>query len=136
MEKRKPKKVFVEGAIPPEKVATSIASHSSKMDISSYSIYLGQVKQTNQEGTVISGKDFSTDIEASESLLAEIREDAFARYSLTCLHIYHSLGSVSAGQIYLFVFSSSTLDHEAEKATSYLVERIQSEINIKCKEIF
>ena len=136
MEKRKPKKVFVEGAIPPEKVATSIASHSSKMDISSHSIYLGQVKQTNQEGTVISGKDFSTDIEASESLLAEIREDAFARYSLTCLHIYHSLGSVSAGQIYLFVFSSSTLDHEAEKATFYLVERIQSEINIKCKEIF
>jgi molybdopterin synthase catalytic subunit len=31
MDKKKPKKVFVHGAIPPEKIANSIANHQSKM---------------------------------------------------------------------------------------------------------
>ncbi len=131
---KKPKKVFVEGPISPEKVATSIASHSTKLDIDGHSIFLGQVKQEQPDGSQISGMDFSTDLEKSEAILYDIREEAFAKFSLTCMHIYHSLGFVKAGELYLFVFTSSTDRNEAIKACDYLVGRIQTEVPVKAKK--
>ncbi len=135
MTHKKPKKVFVEGAIPPERVARSIASHNTKMDIEGHSIFLGQVQQGQEGESEIEGMDFVVDVEEAEEILYQIREDAFSKFSLTCMHIYHSLGEVPVGQLYLFVFTSSTDRKEAIKACDYLVERIKLEVTIHTERI-
>ena len=38
------KNIFVEGAISPTKIATSIAHHQSKTNIGAHAIFLGQVR--------------------------------------------------------------------------------------------
>ena len=37
----------------------------------------------------------------AEEKFHEIREEAFAKFDLTCMHIYHSMGKVKAGEICL-----------------------------------
>jgi len=66
----------------------------------------------------------------------EIRERIFAKYDLTCMHVYHSLGNVFVGEICLFVFTSSKHRKMAIDACSELVESIKLELPIWGKEIF
>jgi len=65
-----------------------------------------------------------------------IRESAFAQYDLTCMHIYHSLGNVNAGEICLFVFVSSPRRKVVQRAIEYLVEEIKSSVPVFGKELF
>lgn len=71
----------------------------------------------------------------AERELHEIREQAFEKYQLTCLHIYHSLGNVNTGEICLFVFTSSPHRKDAINACAEIVEKIKSKVPIWGKEI-
>jgi molybdopterin synthase catalytic subunit len=64
------------------------------------------------------------------------REDIFRKYSLSCMHVHHSLGNVKAGEISLFVFTSSPHRKEAIEACQETVERIKSELPVWGKELF
>jgi molybdopterin synthase catalytic subunit len=52
------------------------------------------------------------------------------------MHIYHSLGKVHAGEISLFVFTSSPHRKAAIVACEEIVERIKKEAPVWGKEIF
>ena len=67
--------------------------------------------------------------------MAVIRESFFAKYALTCMHIYHSLGRVEVGEICLFVFTSSVHRRDAIDACNEMVETIKKELPIWGKEI-
>ena len=116
MTEHKPKKVFIDGPISPDFVARSIASHSTKKDIGAHSLFLGQVRNDLIDGKHVSAIEYTTYQEMADQKFHEIREDAFAQFPLTCLHIYHSLGTVAAGEISLFVFTSSAHRTEAIRA--------------------
>ena len=64
----------------------------------------------------------------------EIREALFQKYSLTCLHVYHSLGRVAASEISLFVFVSSVHRAEAIQACAELVEFIKKDLPVWGRE--
>ena len=64
-----------------------------------------------------------------------IREAIFEKYFLTCMHIYHSIGIVNAGEISLFVFASSIHRKDSIEACSEIVERVKKEVPIWGKEI-
>lgn len=136
MEEKKIKKVFTEGAVTPAFIGESIAKHSSKKDIGAHSIFLGQVRNDVINGKEIKAIEYSAYIEMAEEKFHEIREAAFGKYSLTCMHIYHSLGIVNAGEISLFVFTSSGHRKDAISACEEIVERIKSEVPVWGKEIF
>jgi molybdopterin synthase catalytic subunit len=72
----------------------------------------------------------------AEEAFHVIREEAFAKYQLTCMHIYHSLGRVEAGEICLFVFTSSRHRRDAIDACNEVVERIKKEVPVWGKELF
>ncbi len=101
------KKVLMQGAISPEKIANSIAHHQVKTNIGGHSIFLGQVRADEIEGKIVQAIDYSAYEDMAEKEFHNIREAAFEKFDLTCLHIYHSLGVVKAGEICLFVFTSS-----------------------------
>ena len=134
--KKKPKKVFVQGAISPEIIATSIAHHQVKTNIGAHDIFLGQVRADEIEGKVVQGIDYSAYEEMAEQKFYEIREAAFEKFDLTCMHIYHSLGPVKAGEICLFVFTSSKHRNMAMDACRFLVEEIKANVPVFGKEIF
>jgi molybdopterin synthase catalytic subunit len=64
-----------------------------------------------------------------------IREEIFAKYPLTCMHVYHSLGKITTGEICLFVFTSSAHRKAAIDACNETVERIKAELPIWGKEL-
>jgi molybdopterin synthase catalytic subunit len=65
-----------------------------------------------------------------------IREAAFEKFELTCMHIYHSLGTVKAGEICLFVFVSSPHRKTVFEALEFIVEEIKAKVPVFGKEIF
>lgn len=135
-DKKKPKKVFVQGAISPEKIATSIAHHQVKTNIGAHDIFLGQVRADEIDGKTVCAIDYSAYEEMAEQQFHEIREATFEKFDLTCMHIYHSLGEVKAGEICLFVFTSSKHRKMAMDACRYLVEEIKAKVPVYGKELF
>jgi molybdopterin synthase catalytic subunit len=130
------KKVFVEGAITPAFIGDSVAGHSSKKNIGAHSIFLGQVRNDIINEKEVKAIEYTAYTEMAEEKFHEIREAAFGKYSLICLHIYHSLGIVNSGEISLFVFTSSSHRKDAVKACEEIVERIKNEAPVWGKEIF
>ena len=133
---KKPKNVFVQGPITPEKIANSIAHHQVKTNIGGHDIFLGQVRADVIDGKTVKAIDYEAYEEMANKKFHEIREAAFEKFDLTCMHIYHSLGSVNAGEICLFVFTSSAHRKECMEATRFLVEEIKANAPIFGKEVF
>lgn len=136
MENKPKKKVFIAGPISASFIGDSIAKHQTKTSIGAHDIFLGQVRADEIEGKTVVAIDYSAYEEMAENAIHEIREAAFEKYNLTCMHIYHSLGLVNAGEICLFVFVSSPRRKEVFDAIEFLVEEIKNKVPIFGKEIF
>ncbi|MEQ1798235.1 MAG: molybdenum cofactor biosynthesis protein MoaE [Lacibacter sp.] len=130
------KNIFVQGAIAAGFVADSIAKHSSKTNIGGHSIFLGQVRADIVDEKKVAAIEYTTYEDLSLEKMHSIREDIFAKYELTCMHVYHSLGAVAAGEICLFVFTSSAHRRAAIDACNEVVERIKTELPVWGKELF
>lgn len=132
----KPKNIFVQGPIAPAFVGDSIAKHQSKTNIGGHSIFLGQVRADEIEGNKVAAIEYTAYEEMALEQMHTIREAIFEKYPLTCMHIYHSLGRVGAGELCLFVFTSSAHRKAAIDACEEAVERIKAELPIWGKEVF
>jgi molybdopterin synthase catalytic subunit len=133
---RKPKDIFVEGAIRAAFIAEQIQKHGSKTNIGAHQIFLGQVRADVIEGKIVSAIEYTTYKEMALEEMHKIREAIFNKYELTCMHVYHSLGIVKTGEISLFVFTSSAHRRAAIDACNKIVERIKNELPVWGKEIF
>ena len=136
MKEHKKRNSFKEGPISPAFIGESIAKHSVKKDIGAHSIFLGQVRNDIIDDREVKAIDYSAYTEMAEDAFHTIREWAFSNYQLSCMHIYHSLGRVEAGEICLFVFTSSKHRRDAIDACNEIVERIKKEVPIWGKEVF
>ena len=130
------KNCFKEGPISADFIGQSIAHHQVKTNIGAHQIFLGQVRKDEIEGKEVVAIDYSAHEEMANKIFHEIRENTFAKFDLTCMHIYHSKGIVKAGEICLFVFASSKHRKEAQKSVEYLVEEIKANVPIFGKELF
>ncbi|MFM9826516.1 molybdenum cofactor biosynthesis protein MoaE [Flavobacterium sp.] len=130
------KTVFIQGPISAEFIGNSIAKHQSKTTIGAHNIFLGQVRADAIEGNFVSAIDYTAYEEMANEKLDEIRERAFAQFDLICMHIYHSLGVVKAGEICLFVFVSATRRKQVYAATEAIVNWVKTEVPIFGKELF
>lgn len=135
MSEKKKHSIFVNGAITPEFIANSIAKHSIKTNIGAHDIFLGQVRNDIIDDKTVVAINYEAYQEMAEEQIHEIREAAFAKYNLVCMHIYHSLGLVKAGEICLFVFVSAKHRKEAFESCQTIVEQIKAITPIFGKEI-
>lgn len=133
---KKPKNIFTQGAISAAFIADSIGAHSRKTDIGAHSIFLGQVRADVIDGRPVSAIDYTAYEEMALEQMHLIREAIFEKYSLTCMHVHHSLGEVKAGEISLFVFTSSKHRKAAIAACEEVVERIKKELPVWGREAF
>ena len=136
MEQIKPKNVFKLGAISAEFIGDSIAKHQSKTSIGAHNIFLGQVRADVINGKTIKAIEYTAYEDMANQKFHEIREATFEKFNLTCMHIYHSLGTIKAGEICLFVFVSSPRRKVVFEALAYVVEEIKAKVPVFGKEIF
>ncbi len=130
------KNIFVTGAISPAFIAEKIAAHQSKTDIGGHSIFLGQVRADTGENQKVVAIEYTSYESMALEQMAAMREIIIEKYSLTCMHVYHSLGKIKTGEICLFVFTSSPHRKAAVDACTETVERLKAELPIWGKEIF
>jgi len=136
MKDRKPKNVFKEGAISSEFIGDSIAKHQAKTSIGAHNIFLGQVRADEIDGKTVSAIEYTAYEDMANAKFHEIREATFEKFDLNCMHIYHSIGRVNAGEICLFVFVSSPKRKVVFKALEYVVEEIKAKVPVFGKEVF
>ena len=129
------KNIFVDGAIPASFIAESIQKHSNKTEIGAHSIFLGQVRADKLEGGNVMAIEYTAYVDLALGKMQEIREGIFAKYELTCMHVWHSLGKVATGEICLFVFTSSLHRKAAIDACEEVVEEIKANLPIWGKEL-
>lgn len=135
MTDRKINNIFITGAIQASFIAESIQKHSTQTSIGGHSIFLGQVRADEIEGKKVRAIEYTAYEQMALEKMHAIRESVFEKYPLTCMHVYHSLGIISAGEICLFVFTSSAHRKAAMEACNELVERIKAELPVWGKEI-
>ncbi len=135
MSERKPKNFFTPGPIDPAFIGESIRKHQSQTAIGGHSIFLGQVRADVIDGRTVAAIEYTAYEEMALEKMHAIREDIFAKYPLTCMHVHHSLGTVKAGEICLFVFTSSAHRKAAMDACEETVERLKAELPVWGKEI-
>ena len=136
MDTKKVKNIFTEGPVEPAFIADSIAKHATKTSIGGHSIFLGQVRADMINGKQVEAIEYTSHVEMALEKMTKIREDIFAQYDLTCMHVHHSLGVIKAGEICLFVFTSSKHRKDAIDACTACVEQIKAELPVWGKEIF
>lgn len=132
----KVKNIFQNSPISPLFIAESIAHHSAKTEIGAHQIFLGQIRADEIEDKTVKAIEYTAYEDLALTQMETIREEIFAKYNLTCMHIHHSLGIVNTGEICLFVFTSSKHRKEATLACNEVVERIKNELPIWGREIF
>lgn len=136
MADHKIRNIFIQGPVSAAFVGERIAQHSSKKNIGAHSIFLGQVRADELGGKTIQAIEYTTYEDMALEKMHTIRQEIFAKYPLTCMHVYHSLGTVKAGELCLFVFTSSIRRKAAIDACEETVERIKAELPVWGKELF
>ena len=130
------KNCFKQGAISAQFIGDSIAKHQTKKTIGAHQIFLGQVRADEIDGKEVKAIEYSAYEEMANKVFEEIREAAFQKFELVCMHIYHSAGVVETGEICLFVFVSSKHRKMAQKAIEFIVEEIKEKAPVFGKELF
>lgn len=129
------KTIFIQGAICAGFIAEQIEKHKHKTDIGAHEIFLGQVRADKINDEQVQCIEYSAYEDMANILMADYREKLFQKYNLSCMHVYHSLGSVACGEICFFVFVSSAHRQDARHACAELVDWIKKEVPIWGKEI-
>lgn len=130
-----PKNIFINGAVPASFIGDSIQKHSIKTAIGGHSIFLGQVRADIIGDRKVAAIEYTAYEEMANEKMQEIRGAIFEKYSLACMHVYHSLGRIAAGEICLFVFTSAPHRKAAIDACAECVERLKAELPVWGKEI-
>tara|TARA_R110002049_G_scaffold304688_2_gene500187 strand:+ start:5171 stop:5614 length:444 start_codon:yes stop_codon:yes gene_type:complete len=136
MKKENIKNVFLQGAISSQFIADAIAKHQSKTQIGAHNIFLGQVRKDIIDDKTVKAIAYTAYEEMANLKFHEIKEATFAKFNITCMHIYHSIGTVAVGEICLLVFVSAPHRQVVFDALNDVVEEIKAQVPVFGKEIF
>ncbi|MEO8664791.1 MAG: molybdenum cofactor biosynthesis protein MoaE [Ignavibacteria bacterium] len=128
-------KYFIRGKIEPIFIANEIEKHSIKTGIGAHSIFLGQVRSDEIDCGRVSKIIYSAYLAMAEKEISRIREVILGKYELKCLHVYHSLGEVLAGEISFFVFGSMSHRDNIYQAIEETVNMVKREVPIWKKQL-
>lgn len=147
----KKRDIFIDGPIAPAFIADSIAKHATRTDIGGHEIFLGQVRADelaaakvsatsalatgNQQLATIEAIEYTAYRDMANEQMTAIREEAFARWPITCLHVHHSLGTIKAGELCFFVFASAAHRQAAREAVTFVTDEVKKRLPIFGKEI-
>ena len=130
------KNIFIKGPITSDFIAKSIESHKTKKTIGAHELFLGQVRSDNIKGKEVVAIDFTAQEKMANKICHDIKESIFDNYPIYCMHIYHSLGKIKAGDVCVFVFISGSHRSDIYGALKLVLNEIKKKAPIFGKEIF
>jgi molybdopterin synthase catalytic subunit len=122
--------IFIDGAIPASLISGAILQQGKNRSTGAYSLFLGQVRQDGTEGSRVKAIEYTAHTGMANRKFDEIRASLVSRFQISSLFVYHSLGTVQAGEICFFVLAASGHRKEAINACNEAVERVKSELAI------
>jgi molybdopterin synthase catalytic subunit len=123
-------KIFIRGSIASSFITRIIVQQSRNRDMGATSIFLGHVRSDEWEGSRVKAIEYTANEGMANEKFTEIQTELFLKYPVTRLCVYHSLGTVQAGEICFFVLAVSGHRREAIQACNEAVERIKAELAI------
>lgn len=126
---------FINGPISSEFIANAIKKHQENTAIGAFDIFLGQVREDEIDGKVVTNIEFSAYEEMANKELIKLKQEILDKFELIEVHVYHSLGIIPVGEVCFFVFTSSGHRPAAFAATQHMVNEIKKRIPIFGKEL-
>lgn len=133
MSKEQP--IFINGAIPPDLVSKRIAKQQADRRAGAHSIFLGQVRNDPINDKRVYAIEYTAYREMVLKEYESIREELFKSYPLRTIEVFHSLGTVKAGEISLFVIVTAEHRKEAINACRDAVNLVKKQCPIWGKEL-
>lgn len=130
------KNIFTKGAIPAQLITDTIIQQKSKTAVGAHALFLGQIRADPIDNKQILAIQYTANIDLAMLQMTAISEIVSCKYALDSILVYHSLGSVSVGEICFFVFVSSERRKAAITACEEVVERVKKELPIWGKELY
>ncbi|HHG84362.1 MAG TPA: molybdenum cofactor biosynthesis protein MoaE [Bacteroidetes bacterium] len=124
------KKNLIDGPITAAKMATLVEKHQPKTGIGAHSLFMGQVRADEVDGVKVTSITYSAYNALAEKTILEIREEAFVKFDLSCLHVYHSVGEVKVGEMSLLVMVSSAHRAPCFPSLEWIVEACKERLPI------
>ncbi|MBI2967641.1 MAG: molybdenum cofactor biosynthesis protein MoaE [Bacteroidetes bacterium] len=129
-------KFFIKGAISTRYISGMIGKHGENSGLGAHVIFLGQVRSDKKNKKVVKEIQYSVYAPMAEKEFQKIKDEAFERYPLHCLHIVHSTGKVGTGEISLAVMASAGHRKKTFEALKFIVEQIKKRVPIWKKEVY
>jgi Molybdopterin converting factor, large subunit len=131
------RKILVNGPIPREMISSCLAALSEKTDSGGHSVFIGQVRADNKDGTKVKAIEYSAYENMVEAEAGKIKGAILSEFNdVKSIDILHSTGIVKAGEASLFVLVSAGHRHHAINACAKAVEMIKESLPVWKKEIF
>lgn len=127
--------LFIDGAIPPDLVSHRIAKQQADLRAGAHSIFLGQVRNDPIDEKRVHAIEYTAYREMVIKEYESIREELFETYPLRTIEVFHSLGTVKAGEVSLFVIVTAEHRKEAIDACRDAVNLIKKQFPIWGKEL-
>jgi len=108
-----------------------------KTDSGGHSLFLGQVRADEINGKKVKAIDYSAYEGMVKTEADNIKKSVLLEFAdAKTIDIVHSIGTVKAGEISLFVLVSAGHRHQAIQACSKTVELVKEKLPVWKKEIF
>lgn len=127
--------LLIDGPIPPDLVSERIAKQHADLRAGAHSIFLGQVRNDPIDGKRVHAIEYTAYREMVLKEHKSIREELFDSYPIQTIEVFHSLGTVKAGEISLFVIVTAEHRKEAIDACRDAVNLIKKKFPIWGKEL-
>lgn len=98
-------------------------------------LFLGTVRN-HSEGREVLYLEYEAYEEMAEKMIAELIAEAFQRWPLEGIRLFHRLGRVELGEIAVAIAVETAHRDEAYQASRYLIEGIKHKVPIWKKEYF
>lgn len=128
---------LIDGPVSPGAISEIITKAAENHDCGAHSLFLGQVRRDQTQGKFVKAIEYSAFEEMVVMEADKINKSVLSEFNdVKALEIFHSKGTIKAGEISLFVMVSAGHRDHASKACAKAVELIKEKLPIWKKEVF
>jgi len=131
------KNYLLEGPVTIKEISITLEKMGDKQGAGGHSVFMGQVRADNIDGKTVKAIHYSAYEAMVKTEADKIVQEILSEFSdAQSVDIIHSIGTVNAGELSLFVLVSAGHRQQAIQACAKTVEMIKERLPVWKKEVF
>ncbi len=131
------KNYLLEGPVTIKEISIALEKMGDKQGAGGHSVFMGQVRADNIDGKTVKAIHYSAYEAMVKTEADKIVQEILSEFSdAQSVDIIHSIGTVNAGELSLFVLVSAGHRQQAIQACAKTVEMIKERLPVWKKEVF